>query len=362
MEVVDSRIPSAVQQNLQDTRADINLKINNAIVAASNLVSKVNPGRAVISQEAWDKASRWMVPYFVYKQLGEDVRPAVNVLEAWAMRLPQASGTAQGKIFRPEEAQTKYKDTFLSYDWFVAPVMKVDGFLVGTDKIGHFVEIGYLYFCRDNKGMMPDYDIPDIWVNPDGTLADPSETGTLGLQGPSGVYSNGDLAANKSGEQFYIDLWKNPRMRFDIHNYISDKWNEGSNPSYYTPQVAAHVWRNLLTGRWNGRVGPKGSAQYYGNVMSVVLTATADDKVSGTYSAGPGGSTKAGRLDGKIVYKADASLNGAITGIEIPFRWTEPGASGTGKWVSAGEDELQGSWGTDAAGTNRGPWTLQQPS
>jgi hypothetical protein len=362
MEVVDSRIPSAVVQNLQDTRPDINLKINNAIVAANKAVSDNDPGRGAISQDAWDKLARWLVPYFVYKQLGEEVRPPVNVLEDWAMLLPQASTTAQGKIFRPDEAQTKYKDAFLSYNLFVAPVMKVDGFLVGTDKIGHFVEIGYLYFCRDHKGMMPDVSVPDFWVNPDGTFVDASESGTLGLQGPSGVYSNGDLAANKSGEQFYIDLWKNPRMRFDIHNYISDKWNEGSNPSYYTPRVAQHVWRNLLTGTWNGRFGAKGSAQYLGDVMAVALTATADDKVSGTYSYRAGGSTKAGRLDGKIVYKADASLNGAITGIEIPFRWTEPGGSGTGTWVSAGEDELQGRWGTDAAGNNRGLWTLQQPS
>jgi hypothetical protein len=196
MEVVDARIPAAVLRNLQDTRTDINLKINNAIVAANNGVKDNDPGRGVIAQGDWDKLARWLVPYITYNQLGEEVRPPVNVLEDWAMLLPQASPTARGKIFRPEEAQTKYKDAFLSYNLFVAPVMKVGGFLVGTDKIGHFVEIGYLYFCRDHKGMMPHVSFPDFWVNPDGSFVDASEAGTLGLQGPSAVYSNGDLAAN----------------------------------------------------------------------------------------------------------------------------------------------------------------------
>jgi len=340
VEVIDTRLPTGVK--LVDSARDINLKIKNTIYAAGMAVKRLRAGMPSVYAD-W----RWAVPSVVYELLGTPTL-ATNPLENWAMGLEAASETKEGKIFLQDEDSAKYKGVYtLPYRLVVAPVMKVSGILVGTDKIGHFVQDGYYYFCEAHRSMMPRTFMPNVMFETDGTahkMDDSSEMGKNGMA-LTGVYSNADIEANKQGMKFYVDLWKDPGMVFDISKYISDKWNEGSNPNYYTKDVAAVVWTNLLPGRWNGIQGP-----------DVVFQIANDGNVSGKYARG---STQ-GTLNGMVIILENKSIPGAVTGIEVKFTWTEPGASGKGKWASAGEDKLRGEWGTDASGKNRGEWSLSR--
>src|SRR5262249_53766610 len=78
-----------------------------------------------------------------------------------------------------------------------------------------------------------------------------SEEGVSGLD-TTGVYSNGDLAANKKGLQFYRELEAGPdTLVFDIARYIATDWNEENNANQYVDSVGKVVWSNLLsTGAW----------------------------------------------------------------------------------------------------------------
>ncbi|KAF5429684.1 hypothetical protein C5S39_08605, partial [Candidatus Methanophagaceae archaeon] len=99
---------------------------------------------------------------------------------------------------------------------------------IGTDKLGHFFGQGYEYF-----------DISVIQGKGDKAAfkyGKKTEMGKFGVQS-TGVYSNADLEANKSGLMFYKDLFNNPLMKFDIAKYVNRKWNEELNPNTYSASV-----------------------------------------------------------------------------------------------------------------------------
>ena len=109
---------------------------------------------------------------------------------------------------------------------------------MGADKLGHFFEEGLFYFMIAHTAGK--------------TVADAIDAGhalEIGMQGlaATGVYSNADQAANLAGMQFYNDLSRNPNgLTFDIASYISDRWNEQTNPSFYAAAEGGIVWNNLL--------------------------------------------------------------------------------------------------------------------
>lgn len=118
-------------------------------------------------------------------------------------------------------------------------VVNLKGHLIGVDKIGHFIGIGYQYFqiaYLENLGVEEALKYGESY-----------ERGFFGLV-TTGVYSYGDLAANYLGMKFWQEIlgvdgsvpyvtcednkWVLNKI-FRWENYIDASWDEGINCNKY---------------------------------------------------------------------------------------------------------------------------------
>jgi hypothetical protein len=147
----------------------------------------------------------------------------------------------------------------LAHMLFFSSTIKVHGTYLGTDKIGHFTDIGISYYfeylkARDSGLGEKQAVARAVRLGIDGPN---SESGMLGTVGNSD-YANGDVAANFAGFLFYRNLtgsvalkgqicrpmlvregpyWKiadeiRPNSRF-FARFISDHLDEALNPGYF---------------------------------------------------------------------------------------------------------------------------------
>jgi hypothetical protein len=245
----------------------------------------------------------------------------------------------------------------------VGSAAKVHGICVGADKLGHFFDLGYVYWFAG-------VNLPSFTTAEAQSAGRAMEIGLQGL-GTTGVFSNADQAANLAGWQFYKDLQSNPSgFTFGIKNYITDQWNEQVNPSFYESSVGAVVWRNLLTGRWRGSI-THGSGSSTPAAIEVDLTATTSG-VTGTYEW-PVGAAKPNmeKITGGTITQKTTTVSGktpvdpavsatAVTGISIEFDWERETASGKGIWDSVDEQTLGGTWGQGSSRTGGGTLKLKK--
>lgn len=143
---------------------------------------------------------------------------------------------------------------------------------LGTDKIVHFIHMGYLYYLtwEDSKarGRSDAEAVQDVIQL--GTGAGPiSENGFLGKVA-TGVWSNGDLAADYCGFKFYRNLTEpvrvrgeerppmlvrdGPHFRLNDHVrrnseffsvFVSDHWDEVLNPNKYSLGAGSFVCESI---------------------------------------------------------------------------------------------------------------------
>jgi hypothetical protein len=235
----------------------------------------------------------------------------------------------------------------------------IHGFCVGADKLGHFFEEGLFYFM--------------IAHSTGKTVADAIDAGhalEIGIQGlgATGVYSNADQAANLAGMQFYNDLSRNPNgLTFDIASYISDRWNEQTNPSFYAAAEGGIVWNNLLSGAWKGAFLPTGSTTSID--LAATLTVSSAGVVSGTYNWPATGPSISGTISNGVITQRTTHVSGTkpgdptvsadpVSGVTIDFDWAEGPKKGKGTWTSVNEQSLNGSYGSVASRTNGGGWSM----
>lgn len=149
--------------------------------------------------------------------------------------------------------------------------IKVHGTYLGTDKLGHFVSMGYFYFLAYRLAMNAGADHDDALRRATliGQWGPLSERGIVGYI-PCGVYSNADMIANYLGMKFYINLTQPVRLkgepvqsmlshegdfwtiRHHVHPesryfalYISDHLDEALNPCLFEWDVRIAVRREL---------------------------------------------------------------------------------------------------------------------
>jgi hypothetical protein len=342
---------------LADIESDIDSKVNYEIAAArtATLPSRWPPTIGLFLRE-------------VSNRLGAGIH---SPMEVYIINLP-----ASKRRFPPDDlAGTKYSgvsktvhtpfgDREIYSLQGVAPVVtaaaRIHNICVGADKLGHFFQEGYGYFMIQSSLLS--------------TEAHAESTGRaleIGMQGLSltGVYSNADLAANRAGMKFYKDLEADPAMKFNIKSYITDEWNEQSNPSFYTSEVGRGVWRNLLTGQWEGIFMPEG-------ILREPLTVKVD--IAATLSSATGtyewqiASAKLGKgkIKNGVIVQKTTTVSGTVpgeepesatpvSGVSIEFDWEEDTSSGRGKWESIKEQTLSGkTWSIGSSKTNSGDWIL----
>lgn len=151
---------------------------------------------------------------------------------------------------------------------FLGSTMKVYGVYLGTDKIGHFTDMGMNYYHKYRKslseGKSEQQAVADaVYMGTHGLIF--SERGMLGYLS-AGAYSNADLAANYLGFLFYKNLtepvmlkgklvppmlvhdgpyWKiadHVRRDSDFFAaFISDHLNEALNPSLFEADMRSAV-------------------------------------------------------------------------------------------------------------------------
>lgn len=234
-----------------------------------------------------EELARLRSPAVISRRVRRSLPVAMELIEGLERRLPTERFRAQydGRItiYKRHFEDGMHTDLHPIYDirWlgrlWRSGTVKVYGTYLGTDKLGHFLDMGYLYHQRYRWAV-------DRGVDPDEAMAiavyigtrDPliSERALLG-RFTSGAYSNADLASNYLGCLFYRNLtepmllngrWCEPSLRLDdqgrwelapqtesdpqfFSRYISDHLNEALNPSLFKGEMRRRA-RRAVAGRW----------------------------------------------------------------------------------------------------------------
>ena len=178
-----------------------------------------------------------------------------------------------GLVTMHRPVESIYDDPLLVLDlskpvrtFFRAGTVNVDGTLIGTDKIIHFINIGRIYhgkyISRRARGMSEaDASLSSIRSTERNPLL--SEDGMLGWIA-TGIRSNGDLAADYAGLKFYINLTEEVRIgsrtlppmlvrngdawrvqlapETDVFSaFVTPHWNEVLNPNKYVKYISSRL-------------------------------------------------------------------------------------------------------------------------
>jgi len=130
----------------------------------------------------------------------------------------------------------------------VCSTVRINDTLLGTDKLDHFLDLGYTYAKSSNWGRRPERAVQ---------LGTRTELRGLGLW-TSMVFSYADLRANWDGYLFYRDLFQlhspialgadgcvGQRRPWGWSEWIDDEYDEVLNPSVHTDRVQARLWERL---------------------------------------------------------------------------------------------------------------------
>ena len=137
----------------------------------------------------------------------------------------------------------------------VGPTIKVNGILIGSDKLGHFLSQGRKFYRRYQKSL-------------DETKAAEHSAYTeraLFGQATTGVYSNADLVANYEGLRFYRSLFEDDiipgkkailkwtgngweiQREFTWADHVNEYWDEALNINHYDALLYPRMKQRLET-------------------------------------------------------------------------------------------------------------------
>jgi hypothetical protein len=176
------------------------------------------------------------------------VRPdPISFLDVWATITDQIDRI---EISKSESVYSGARLTESPAIWFagIGRSFRLDGRIVGTDKLGHFFMQGFDYFKQSEAGRP----IEEVLSSEHG------EDGMFGLT-TSGVLSYADMSANYAGYRFWRQLYagESPYFRcedgkrwrqirsFTWKDYVSDAWDEAINCSSFRPELGQRVEENL---------------------------------------------------------------------------------------------------------------------
>lgn len=158
--------------------------------------------------------SEWVGHNFVTSRLVRWVK-SIRVAEGPVTFLPIAPTSIYRLALAPAPA------TFL----FDSPTVRVHGYYLGTDKIDHFFQQGHKYFVLVQKNM-------DRGAGEREAIAAAVAYGVKQEHGyfgtlATGVYSNGDLAANYAGMKFYLNLRRPVTIGGEVWPPLFERSGEG---------------------------------------------------------------------------------------------------------------------------------------
>ena len=137
----------------------------------------------------------------------------------------------------------------------VGPTIKINGQMIGTDKLGHYFSQGMKFYLRYQKSQ-------DV-----AKAAEQSAFTERALFGQpmTGSYSNADLVANYEGFRFYLSLfnddvvpgkpailrWQDDhwviQRKFTWADHVNEYWDEALNINYYDGLLYPHMQERFET-------------------------------------------------------------------------------------------------------------------
>jgi hypothetical protein len=178
-------------------------------------------------------------------------------------------------------------------------MIQVHGTRMGTDKIAHFVSMGYINYCTYRHETRSGVDSRTALRHTVGMAAD-GPLGESGILGgfTTGVYSNADMAANYLGMKFYLNLMKPVRLNGEVvppmvkirngmlalqpgvradgpyfAQFISDHLDEVLNPSLYDSNMREGVRQGVrensreIVAYYAGDDPDKRNPEYFNGLM-----------------------------------------------------------------------------------------------
>lgn len=178
----------------------------------------------------------------------------VDRIERWAMRSPRVEKLPTPRL-RSIYHGLPFPATRVTFFFGVGKTIKVDGVLIGSDKLGHFMSQGLKFYRRWRRH------------GSEARAAEHSRFTEAAIFGQpfTGVFSNADLVANYEGYRFYRSLFEDDvvagkkaiiRFRgrgavvqrpFDWADHVNPFWDEVKNPNHYDRWLAAPLRARLAT-------------------------------------------------------------------------------------------------------------------
>jgi hypothetical protein len=178
----------------------------------------------------------------------------VDKIERWAMNSDEV------EHLQPSRRDSIYQGhpfwaTRVAAVFGVGPTIKVNGQLIGSDKLGHFLSQGRKFYRRYMKSL------------DESQAAEHSAYTERALFGQmtTGVYSNADLVANYEGFLFYLSLFEDDvvpgkkailtweedhwviQRSFTWADHVNEYWDEALNINHYDRLLQPHMKDRLLT-------------------------------------------------------------------------------------------------------------------
>lgn len=240
---------------------------------------------------------------FIAGKVWEHIFAAIPANELLDVQLISESVQSQfpGLVTMYRPMQSIYDDPLLVIDltkavrtFFRAGTVSAGGEVFGTDKLVHFINVGRIYHAkyerRIKRGLPAQEAIKSAIASTSRNLLT-SEDGVLGIM-TTGIHSNGDMAADFAGMQFYRNLTETIRIgsrtmapmlvrdgqfwRVQVQPdsdfltaFITPHWNEVLNPNKFVRYTSGRI-RTLMRERcadavdWyrDERGQPRGRAQF----------------------------------------------------------------------------------------------------
>lgn len=235
-------LPPRPLDDLGPDLAAIVRRILRAEIALLN--ARIVDRRQVQSEAAPDPNDEQEVLRHVYEQTG------IGFFETTIERtIRYGDFPGRNVRFKPDLNDSIYAGTvapFLFTHLFDCPTIRLYGIDLGTDKIGHIFQEGYVYFTRYTDARAQG--MAEAAAIASAVQYGVAEERTLFGVITTGVYSNSDLAGNYAGFKFYRNIFHEvrigdqilpPMLRHDRAHWIIDP--DRDNPELLKPFVSEHL-------------------------------------------------------------------------------------------------------------------------
>ena len=215
------------------------------------LNDKVNESIAEIAGDWNEGRDQMAFVNEIYRKLGG--RHWVDRIERWAMKSPDVDRIDVGRydgIF----ADTPFWASRVAKVFGTGKTIRVNGQLIGSDKLGHFMSQGRKYYRRYLR------------YGSEQRAAEQSAFTERAIFGQlsNGIYSNADLVANYEGHRFFRSLFEDDivpgkpailrwddgawvvQRDFDWADHVNEYWDEALNVNHFDALLYKHMHETFV--------------------------------------------------------------------------------------------------------------------